>query len=227
MRNLFVLAFGLFPFAAILGQNADPQKEFGNWNAWINSLNFSPKWKLDSDVHFRFWQFGKDPNTLILRGQLTYVLHPAVELGAGYGYFEFYPYGDVADLKPNSKEHRPYQQAFIKHKIKKFSFNHRLRLEERLIQTPAKKEVLRSRYRFMVSHPVQDRLYAFLAYEHFWTWSDLKFDQGRLHIGLGHPLGKHTKFELAYLFHKVKNDQEFNRLQVNLITNFKLKSKED
>lgn len=223
MRHLTIIAFCLSNFTALFAQNADPQKEFGNWNAWINSLVFSPKWKLESDIHLRFWQFGKDPNTLILRGQLTYVLRPAVELGAGYGYFESYPYGDVADWKASSKEHRPYQQVFVKHKLKKFSFNHRLRLEERLIQTPAKKEVLRSRYRFMVSHPVQEKLYAFVAYEHFWTWSDLKFDQGRLHIGLGHPLGQHAKFELAYLFHKLINDVEYNRLQVNLITNFNLK----
>ena len=220
MRHLIIWTFCLLPFTAIFAQNADPQKEFGNWNAWINSLSFNSKWKLDSDIHFRYWQFGKDPNTLILRGQLTYVLLPAVELGAGYGYFEFYPYGDAVDLKPNSTEHRPHQQIFVKHKLKKFSINHRLRLEERLIQTPSKKTIWRPRQRLYIAHPVIGKLYGFGSYEHFWTLSDWKFDQGRLHFGFGCPLGKNTKLELAFLRHYVKNSVEYSRLQVNFFHEF-------
>lgn len=189
-------------------------------------MAFSSKWKLDTDFHFRTWQIEKDPSNLILRGSLTFVPRQWLELSVGYGYFEFYPFEGDDALKANSKEHRLHQQVFAKHKFKNFSFNHRLRLEERRIQTPAEKHILRSRYRFYVAHPVVSKLYAWSSYEHFWTMSDWKFDQGRLHIGLGHPLGKNAKLELGYLRHFVKNDIEYNRLQINFFTNFKLKQAE-
>lgn len=227
MRHLIIIILLFCFLSPNYAQNKDPQAEFGNWNAWINSLVFSPNWKLDTDFHLRTWQLGKDPNTLILRGGLTYVAKPWLEFLAGYGYFEFYPYAGEDGWKANSKEHRPYQQIFAKHKVKGFSFNHRLRLEERLIQTPAEKQILRSRYRFFVSHPVVSKLYAWTSYEHFWTMSDWKFDQGRLHLGFGHPIAKNAKLELAYLHHFVKNKVEYKRLQINLITSFSLKQAEE
>ena len=226
MRNLFLWFIYLISFSASFAQNSDPQKEFGNWNAWINSLVLSPKWKLDTDFHFRTWQVGKDPNILILRGGLTYVAKPWLEFQAGYGYFEFYPFSDTVDWKPNSIEHRLHQQVFAKHKLKKFSINHRLRLEERLIQTPNKKTVWRPRHRLYVAHPILDKLYAFGSYEHFWTLDDWKFDQGRLHLGFGYQLAPNAKFELAYFRHFVKNSVEYNRLQINFISVLKLKEEE-
>jgi Protein of unknown function (DUF2490) len=226
MRNPFLWLIFFLPFSTSFAQNANPQDEFGNWNAWINSLVFSPKWKLDSDFHFRTWQVGKDPNNLIFRGGLTYVANPWLELQAGYGYFEFYSFGDAVDLKPNATEHRFHQQVFAKHKLKKFNINHRLRLEERLIQTPSKKTVWRPRHRLYISHPIVDKLYVFGAYEHFWTLSDWKFDQGRLHLGVGYQVGKNAKFEIAYLRHFLKNSVAYNRLQINFITVLKLKEEE-
>lgn len=226
MRNLFCSSLLLCFLAPSQAQNKNPEDVFGNWNAWINTLVFSPKWKLDTDFHLRTWQVGEDPATIILRGGVTYVAKPWLEFLVGYGYFEFYPYEGEDGWKANSKEHRPYQQVFVKHKFKNFSFNHRYRLEERLIQTPMEKQILRSRYRFFVSHPVVSKLYGWASYEHFWTMSDWEFDQGRLHMGFGHSLGKLAKLELAYLAHFVKGNQEFNRLQINFITNFKLKQAE-
>ena len=226
MRTLLLCLFLLAFLTPAHAQNKNPEKVFGNWNAWINTLSFSPKWKLESDFHVRTWQIGEDPNTLILRGGLTYTATSFMELSAGYGYFESYPFEGDEGWKAVSTEHRFHQQLFAKHRLKKFSFNHRLRLEERMIKTPAKKDILRTRYRFLVAHPVAGKLYGFASYEHFFTNSDWKFDQGRLHMGLGHPLGKHAKLELAYLRHFVKNSLEFNRLQINFITSFKLKQAE-
>ncbi len=226
MRKHLFWLFLFLPFSAIFAQINNPQDVFGNWNAWINSLVFSPKWKLDTDFHFRTWQFGADPNTLILRGGLTYVANPWLEFQAGYGYFEFYPYGGDDALKANSKEHRMHQQVFAKHKLKKFSINHRLRLEERLIQTPAKKTIWRPRHRLYISHPIAGKLYSFGSYEHFWTLSDWKFDQGRLHLGFGYQLGNNTKLELAYLRHFLKNSVEYDRLQINFFSVLKLKKDE-
>jgi hypothetical protein len=227
MRHLIIGILLLSFLAPVSAQNKNPEDEFGNWNAWINTLVFSPTWKLDTDFHLRTWNFGKDPFNLILRGGLAFVAKPWLELSAGYGYFEFYPYGGEDGWKASSKEHRLYQQVFAKHKFKGFSFNHRYRLEERMIQTPAEKHIRRSRYRFFVSHPVASKLYTWASYEHFWTMSDWKFDQGRLHLGFGHPIAKNAKLELAYLRHFVKNDLEYNRLQVNLITSLRLKQAEN
>lgn len=226
MRTLICSIFLLFSVAASQAQNKNPEDVFGNWNAWINTLSFSPKWKLESDFHLRTWKFGDDPSTLILRGGLTFVPTGFLELSAGYGYFETYPFEGSDSWVASATEHRFHQQLFAKHKLKKFSFNHRLRLEERMIQTPARKDILRTRYRFMAAHPVVEKLYSFVSYEHFFTMSDWKYDQSRLHLGLGHPLGKHAKLEIAYLRHFLKNSQEFNRLQINFFTNFKLKQLE-
>ncbi len=226
MRNYLVCLCFLLPLSASFAQNSDSQNEFGNWNVWTNSLVFSPAWKFDTDVQFRTWQLGKDPSNLIFRGGITYVAKPWLEFQAGYGYFQFYPFGDAVDWKPNSIEHRPHQQILAKHKLKKISFNHRLRLDERFIQTPTEKNFLRPRYRFFASYPVVGKLYIFGTYEYFWTLSDWKYDQGRLHLGFGHPIGEHTKLEATYIRLFLKNSEEYNRLQINFISTLKLNSKE-
>ncbi len=222
MKKILVLLPVLF-FVFKTNAQAPGESDFGSWMMWFNSLKINGKWKIDSDFHLRNWQLAKDPNTLLLRAGLTHSPNNWLELTAGYAYIEGYAFEGAEDWKTLSTEHRIWEQLVAKHKNWGISFHHRFRVEQRFVNTASDFYQDRLRYRFLLSRPFlknKPALYGFGSYEHFFTAKDFKFDQGRLHIGLGYTLSKRLKLEAAYLRHFLKGGLEFNRLQLNVITSF-------
>ena len=196
----------------------------GTWIMWFNSLVINEKWKIDSDFHLRFWQLTNDPNTLLLRAGLTHSPHSWCELTAGYAYIEGYSFEMATEnWDASSAEHRLWEQFVAKHKHAGFSFHHRLRIEQRIVEASNNFYQDRIRYRFLLSRPffkAKPAFYGVSSYEHFFTPKDFKFDQGRLNAGLGYAIKKNLKLEVAYLRHFLKDGVAFNRVQINIITSF-------
>lgn len=222
----YLVAFILLLTAITAGAQKTAEDHLGLWTAWINGLTLHPGWRIDTDVHLRTFRFPDDPNILILRGGLMHAPLPWLELTAGYGYFEFYTFGTAMDAwKAHTTEHRPWEQVLVKHKNYGFNFNHRLRLENRIVNAADDFFQNRFRLRSYVQRPFSKTFYGWASYEHFWTLGDWKFDQGRLHAGLGCAVNPHLKVEAAYLRHFVKGKLHFNRLQINVITAFKMQTR--
>ena len=221
LTALFAFLFLLY----ITNAQAQGETEFGSWIMWFNTLKINEKWKIDSDFHLRNWQFAADPNTLLLRAGLTRSPNKWLELTAGYAYIEGYAFGGSGeDWEALSTEHRIWEQLVAKHQNLGFSFHHRLRVEQRFVNAASDFYQDRLRYRFLFTRPFLQKnpaLYAFGAYEHFITAKKLRFDQGRLHLGVGYSLTKRLRLEAAYLRHFLRGSLEFNRLQLNVITSFR------
>jgi hypothetical protein len=138
----------------------------------------------------------------------------------GYVYTWNYLYGEQPASFAND-EHRAWQQIFYKHSLSKLKIDHRLRLEQRFIesQTMVNNEIVREgytnkqhrlRYRIMVRMPLNGptieakSIFLSLYDEAFLSWGkSVTFhepDQNRIFAGLGYQYDKALTFQGGFLY---------------------------
>lgn len=119
------------------------------WYQYYNSIRLSDQWSINSDVSYRVKDGFDDPDHHLFRTGLTYSMGK-ISFGAGISQFGFYNEGERI-----LNEIRPHQEVNAKASYGAVNVKHRLRLEERFIETSDNvagetQEWFRFRFRYMI-----------------------------------------------------------------------------
>jgi len=148
----------------------------------------------------------------LLRPGINYTFNPHVMVTAGYAFAYTYPYGDYPSTRRAFPEHRYWEQLLLRNKLGQVGFQHRLRLEQRMIHTnvtspvPMQQWQWRQRFRYMLRGDIplpNKRLYLGIYDEFFINFGanrGLRYlDQNRAYGALGVKLSPFEKFEVGYM----------------------------
>jgi hypothetical protein len=176
-------------------------------------------WVLDAQIRFAE---SFDPMQNQARTALDFKVNDHFSIiPLGYVYTWNYLYGKQPNAYRNN-EHRIWQQFFYKHSISKLKIDHRVRIEERMIQVHSKDQdnvvhddgytnhQVRFRYRFMARLPLNHAaldpktLFASAYDEVFLSTGKLvtfhEPDQNRIFAGLGYQFTKDFALQGGFLY---------------------------
>jgi hypothetical protein len=110
-------------------------EQTNSWLCYFGTWRFTNEWSLWTELQLRrangiaAWQ------QILPRIGVQYHLNNDVWFTAGYAYVLTYPYGKLPiPLAEPRPEHRPWEQVTLRHKQGTVEFQHRFRLEQRLLQ---------------------------------------------------------------------------------------------
>lgn len=180
----------------------------------------TPKLALWFDGSWRRMELGSEPQQLLLRPGLQYTLAPGVRISAGYGYIATAPYGSLPSATP-MREQRTWQQLLLTHRAGSATVSHRYRLEQRWIRPllPSSGETdgalgpttYQNRLRYLSraqvnlgtltyhTRPLLGIVWDELLMPLGGPAQALTVAQNRATIGVGIPVSRTQRVELAYL----------------------------
>ena len=224
-----VLFFFLSPLPSFAQNNRLNTSNQIGWYAYFGTFKLSNKVGLHTEYQFRRTNVITDWQQSLLRVGLNYSLHPALQLGVGYGWIESFPYGDIP-LNAFGKqytEHRIYQMATLSQKVGKVDFSHRFLLEQRFVGKYASADATREtefpllhRMRYMVrmqvplkGNEIQDKTPYLAVYDEVFVGFGHQvnanvFDQNRIGVLLGYRFNKTVRLEGGYL----NQTQQYGRM---------------
>ena len=188
------------------------------WYMYFGTYKVSPSLSIHSELQVRRSGIIKDPQQLLVRTGLNYHLSKATTVTLGYGFIDTHPYGKQPVPK-RFIEHRLWQQLILNHSEGRFLFNHRYRQEQRWLETPLSTDsdfnyLNRSRYRFMVNIPLNNRsmdkgtVFLSLYEEIFLNFGknvrNNIFDQNRIYAALGFQTGTNSNIQVGYLNQRIQ-----------------------
>lgn len=208
MKKLIVLALLLASattgFAQTIIQNS-------GWLTLINSTRISDKWGAVLDVQFRSADNWSYVRNILVRPGVTYFLNDKSNITVGYLYAN--THAKLATGSTDLSEQRIWEQFIYNHKIKSSFATHRLRLEQRFIETTGDDIFAqRARYFFRIMKPLtpykdgfnegmflalQDEV--FFNVQHKKALNNSLFDQNRFYIALGYRFSKQLDLEAGYM----------------------------
>ncbi|MFL6463453.1 MAG: DUF2490 domain-containing protein [Bryobacteraceae bacterium] len=212
-HTLWVLAAAIAPLAS--AQTVQDTNAHA-WFMYFGDHPVSDKWGIHLEGQARRANTGLTWQQLLLRPGVNYQLNPNLMLTAGYAYVRSWPYGDYPAKAP-FPEHRFFEQALIRHKIKQIPIQHRLRLEQRLIATvPAPQAEVegwqtRNRFRYMLRGDIPlpmkingQKRFGIALYDEFFVQFGANrgiryLDQNRAYGALTYKLTKSNRLEFGYL----------------------------
>ncbi len=183
---------------SLLSQNSKP---IGGWGMYFGSHELkNPKWLLYTEVQFRERILTQQPEQLLMRAGLGYVVDKHWVLGAGAAAISNYQNKSTWD-EPHSLERRLFLQQI------RVDYWHSLRIENRFreeFRSLSGAAPFRIRHRLLLSLPLSKmgikaehlRLHAYN--EAFIQGATTFFDRNRLYIAVGYKL-KHTEIQLGYM----------------------------
>lgn len=215
MRLLILISISIFTISSVYTQ--EKKKHYSSWNTINITKSFNNKWSINAEFDFRRTNFLKDWEQIILRPTVHYKFERDLDIALGYSYIKNYSYSSFS-APINANENNIFQQFTIKHKFSKFSFDHRLRFEERFIDKVTQGQDdsyfisgTKYRNRFRYKFQIVKLLKAFnnrqqlnlLIYDE--AFLDLrnglrpeKLDQNWMFIGLNFKLNKHINIKSGY-----------------------------
>lgn len=205
---LFLSAKTLFAQTTI--QNA-------GWLTLVNNTKLDGKWGLTLDAQFRSADNWSYIRNILVRPGISYALTDRSMLSAGYLYSTLHT--RLATGNTTFTEQRAYEQYNFNHKLKSSFVTHRLRLEQRFIET-ATNDIFAQRFRYMVRllkplTPYKDSFdkgifvalqdEVFLNIQNKDQLNNSVFDQNRFYIAIGYRLSKKIDLEGGYLNQYINN----------------------
>jgi Protein of unknown function (DUF2490) len=216
-ETLIVLLF----FTSLRGVGLSAQKSITRqnlyWTRYYNQLALGEKWTWHNEIDNRRFFRPNRQHHLIAHTRLHYHLSPNAEVGFGFTYSLQNPHDPHAGIDLAVPEKRGVQELDWNHSLsKRFSLQHRWRIDERFIHRNNGKELLegydvnvRFRYRLQVACAIRkantqnatilkiaDELMVnagkTIVYNHF--------DQNRIYVALEQKFGRHLSAELGYLY---------------------------
>lgn len=211
-------AFVLLVTAGCFGQSPTGRIVDPNANTWFayfgdHPLTATSKWGGLTEGHIRrsdglsLWQ------QWLFREGISYRVVPSVEIVGGFVYSRTYPYGDFPAVRAYA-ERRAYEQASYRRIAGKVEVEHRVRLEQRWVESAAGSQPVwryqnRARYQLKGSIPFGSRQasnrpwYVFGGDELFVPFGPNHgpglLDQNRLFGGVGYRINSYNRLEVAYL----------------------------
>jgi hypothetical protein len=219
------------------------------WASIQSNIRLDKRWGVAADAQLRFVKSLESMQHMI-RGGLEFFISPRWSvIPVAYAYIHNYQYGEQPAAIV-SDEQRVWQQVLFKHAIRRFSFQHRVRLEQRWSEkfhtdtngNPVNEGyrlfVNRFRYRGMITLPLkgqkmEDKSWGVVAYDEFFiSWGDpVTFhepDQNRIFVGPLHQFSKKCSLSFGPFYQmliKANGTKQENNVGVlvNLNLNYDLR----
>ena len=123
----------VFTFLFLANNVLHPQNQNSSWNTIDVLRKISNKWSVNTEFNFRRTNFLRDWEQFIIRPFVHYKFENDLDIAIGYSYIKNYNHSEYS-TPIDVIENNIFQQLTIKHKFSRFSFEHRLRFEERFQQ---------------------------------------------------------------------------------------------
>ncbi len=222
LTSLFLSAFIFFPQITKAQINQDA---VGAWYMYFFNTTFKDgPWGVQGDIQYRNWNIIGDLEQLLLRGGVTYKpKNTSIKFTLGYGNITTGRYGSD---DATTAESRIYQEAlFPVHVGSRFFMNHRLRYEQRFVES----QDLRTRYRYNLflniplNNPkiIKNTFYIALYNEIFINGQRSTgngtveiFDRNRAYGAIGYVLKDGMKVQLG-IMNQTTDNWSKNQLQVS------------
>ena len=227
MKKILIPVWFALAFLSINGQQK--QTHYSSWNSINIKKTFNTQWFANAEFNIRRTNFLKDWEQFIIRPFIHYKLEKAVDFALGYSYIKNYNYSNFS-TPIDVIEHNTFQQLTINHQLSKYTFNHRLRFEERFQQNvvefePDRYEIEgtkyknRFRYKFQIAIPLKifnpNKKLNFVVYDeaHLDFGNGLrpeKLDQNWMFFGVSFSATKDIKIRSGY--HDIYINRENNSI---------------
>ncbi len=224
MKGLFLM-LALFSCQLSFAQN-DRHNDNNNinWLQVFNTIKLDKNWNLHAEYQWRRENGLKDWQQSLLRVGVNRKLNDNVTVHIGYGWIETFPYGDFPIASAGTfPEHRLYEQISFKQPIKKWTFTHRFRVEQRWlgrVKPGTDREIEtwlflhRFRYQFRTQFAITPKLYAVAADEIFIGAGKNVgvniFDQNRVFLSVGYKINKTVSVEAGYFNQTLQQGRRVN-----------------
>lgn len=242
MRGIYLALMGLFAASSAFAQSTGRQvtEQQLVWYVYNNTLEFSPKWSLTSEVHERRFRKPDEQHQFQVGSRLNYSLGENWSASAGFAYFLQSPHDPRASNDLVVPELRPYIQVDYRQPLGKLIIGHRYRAEKRFFRNTANGELAegytsnyRFRYRLGLEYRVANirnqPLKVKVSDEVFLNAGNKiiynRFDQNRIYIGLNYAVHKNVNVEAGYLSwfqQRAAGNQFFSRDIINLAISHKI-----
>jgi hypothetical protein len=182
------------------------------WYMYFGDHPLGDHWGIHLEGQARRATYSTSWQQVLLRPAVNYKFTPNIMGTAGYAFAYSYPYGEHPSAKRNFAENRYFEQLLVRNQFRKIAFQHRLRLEQRMVQVPAPQRPLedqwqfRQRFRYMLRGDIplpSKRFYLGLYDEFFINFGGNRgsryLDQNRAYGALGIRLSSFEKFEIGYM----------------------------
>ena len=188
-----------------------------SWNSYFNTLQFSPKWSLTSDVSERFFLDGGKQYQFFLRTQANVNLGQNWSAGVGFAYVRSHTSDPASTSTLAVPELRPYEELAYKQKFNKITLSHRYRIEERYFHKTASDKLVdgynfnfRFRYQFGFDYNLytskgKSQMLNFKAADEVMVNAGKNivtnmFDQNRFIVGFNYQPVKDFNVQLDYMY---------------------------
>lgn len=189
------------------------------WAMYFGNHRLTERWGIHSEYQWRRHDLFNNWQQSLMRIGVDYYSKSQAQYTLGYGWIKSFEYGEQP-IAHNFNEHRIWEQLILKNKVGRFEFNHRYRLEQRILeqwkQTGSSDfeqngYVFRNRirYRFMATVPLSRKemkdntLFLAVYDEPFLQFgkgvAKNILDQNRLYFALGWRFTKDFNIQLGYL----------------------------
>ena len=189
------------------------------WVMYTGNHKLTERWGIHTEYQWRRSDYFQDWQQSLLRLGLDYYSKQNAQYTLGYGWIRSYQYGEQPIAHANN-EHRIWEQFILKNKVGRVEFQHRYRLEQRIIENwkvnssgEFEQEGFifrqRVRYRFFATVPlsrkemVDNTLFLAVYDEPFLGFGKgigkNILDQNRLYFALGWRFNKNCNVQLGYL----------------------------
>lgn len=215
MKQVLFALLIVSPFYKTNAQEVE--KYYSSWNTIDIGIKINDKWSVNSEFNIRRTDFLKKWEQFIIRPFVHYKVSKELDLAFGYSYIDNNSFSDFR-ATIDFKEHNIFQQLTIKHPFSKFSFQHRLRFEERfkqnIIEVAPENYIIdgtnyrnRLRYKFQVTIPLKtfasNRKLNLVLYDELHLDFEDSFrpeaiDQNRMNISLSYRINNHIKIRSGY-----------------------------
>jgi uncharacterized protein DUF2490 len=221
-RYLFLFFF-LLP-VSLFSQEEKP----GNWIMYFGINRLSEKFSVHTEIQFRNHTI--TPNNteqILLRVGLNYHFFDRALVTAGYAYIPSFIFSSE-QRKPETTEHRIWQQFITTDNIGRIKFEHRYRIEQRWVNQEYKNRI---RYRLMLFIPLnrpkieKGSLFLGVYDEIFMNTKKAFFDRNRLYGAIGYQFSKNSNIQ-AGMLHQQLNDFSKWYLQFALVFNTDFRKQE-
>ncbi len=206
-------------------------------SAWTNSFNttrLNNKWKMQLDLQLMSSNEYKNLKNTVVRPLLVYILSPNNTIGLGYALNDTYTHTSA----PNTSENGIVEQYIHTQSVKSITITHRLRLEQRFIETPGVVDFFTQRFRYYIRAiipfakqkstfkqgiygSIQNEL--FINLQNKSNLNNSMFDQNRAAAGLGYRFNSRFDMEAGYMNQFIKrstNNLSNNVAQLTFYTRF-------
>jgi len=205
LRAIFLVLVPVLGFGQAVGP-AVHEHQLHGWYMYFGDHPVKGRWELHLENQWRRhdgilrWQQN------LFRPGVNYQVSERVSLTAGYAHIRTFPYGDYP-VPRRFDENRLWQQVVLTQRFGRVRWQHRLRQEQRWIESTTQDGLWRytNRFRYFGKGvvPLKNRWFAAFYDEVFVNLPPLrgprKADQNRAYGAIGKRIGRHNSLEIGYL----------------------------